>query len=106
MSDARAVQQQIDATLDALVRRLDEADHDAFDVDTADGKVTLEFEDGTVYIVNRQGAADQIWVAEPGGGWHFDWDGTRWVCDKRGVELLESLEALLAAKLGEPLPLR
>lgn len=96
---------QIDRTLDALVQRLDDLDHEAFDVDAADGKVTLEFEGGPPIIVNRQSAADQIWLAEPRGGWHFDWDGERWLCDKRGVELLASLEDLLEARLGERLDL-
>ncbi|GJM23264.1 MAG: hypothetical protein DHS20C15_31790 [Planctomycetota bacterium] len=101
--DAR---RQIDRTLEALVQRLDELDHEAFDVDAADGKVTFEFDGGPPIIVNRQSAADQIWVAEPRGGWHFDWDGSSWLCDKRGVELHASLEALLEARLGERLVLR
>lgn len=101
-----SILQQIDATLEGLVERLDALDLDAFDVDSSDGKVTIECEDGTVFIVNRQGAADQIWLAEPRGGWHFDWDGGRWLCDKRGVELLETLEGLLAAKAGQDVPLR
>lgn len=101
--DAR---RQIDRTLDALVQRLDELDHEAFDVDASDGKVTFEFDDGPPIIVNRQSAADQIWVAEPRGGWHFDWDGSAWHCDKRGVELHASLEELLKARLGEALVLR
>lgn len=101
-----AVLKQIVVTLDALVETLDALDHDALDVDSADGKVTLEFEDGSVIIVNRQSAANQIWLAEPRGGWHFDWDGTAWLCDKRGVELLATLEELLAAKVGERIALR
>jgi CyaY protein len=104
-SDA-ALLKQIDVTLDALVETLDALDHDAFDVDCGDGKVTLEFEDGMKLIVNRQSAANQIWLAEPGGGWHFDWDGTAWHCDKRGVELLETLELLLSGKVGEAIALR
>jgi len=100
------LKQQIDATLEALVERLDALDHDAFDVDSSDGKVTIEWEDGVVFIVNRQSAADQIWLAEPRGGWHFDWDGSVWRCDKRGVELLETLEGLLSAKAGETIALR
>jgi len=100
------VLKQIAVTLDALVEKLDALDHDGFDVDSADGKVTLEFEDGSVIIVNRQSAASQIWLAEPRGGWHFDWDGSAWHCDKRGVELLETLENLLSEKFGERIELR
>jgi CyaY protein len=88
-----------------LVERLDALDHDAFDVDAGDGKVTLEFEDGSVLILSRQGAVDQIWLAEPRGGWHFSWDGQAWRCDKRGVELVATLEELISAKVGEPVRL-
>ncbi len=101
-----AVLKQVVVTLDALVERLDALDHEAFDVDSADGKVTLEFEDGTIFIINRQSAANQIWLAEPGGGWHFDWTGSQWQCDKRSIELLAALEQLLSAKLGEEIALR
>ena len=104
-SDADVLK-QIDTTLEALVETLDALDHQAFDVDCGDGKLTFEFEDGVVFIVNRQAAASQIWLAEPRGGWHFDWDGAAWHCDKRGVELLETLEGLLADKLGEQIVLR
>lgn len=102
-ADAR---KQIDLTLEALLTRLDELDHQAYDVDASDGKLVLEFDGGPPIIVNRQAAADQIWLAEPGGGWHFDWNGEQWLCDKRGVELLASLEELLAGRLGEPVSLR
>ncbi len=99
---------RIDAVLTALERRLDDHDHDAFDIEAGDGKLVLDFEDRAPLIISRQSAAGQVWVAEPGGGWHFDWDeasGT-WLCDKRGVELLGSLEDLIEAKLGERLSLR
>jgi CyaY protein len=105
MSDSKLLD-QIDATLVALVETLDALDHDAFDVDSADGKVTLEFDDDSVLIVNRQAAVAQIWLAEPAGGWHYSWDGSAWLCDRRGVELLESLEELISAKVGERIVLR
>lgn len=98
---------RINATFDALERRFDDIDHQAFDVDSGDGKLTLDFEDGAPLIISRQSAAGQIWVAEPRGGWHFTWDDERgaWVCDKRDVELIASLEDLIEAKLGERLTL-
>ncbi|MDG2147923.1 MAG: iron donor protein CyaY [Planctomycetota bacterium] len=100
------VLKQITVTLDAIVATLDALDHDGFDVDSSDGKVTFEFEDGSVIIANRQSASNQIWLAEPRGGWHFDWSGSDWRCDKRGVELLETLEGLLSEKVSEQIALR
>jgi CyaY protein len=97
---------QIDATMESLMRRIDELDHEGFDADAADGKIVLECENGDHLILSRQSATAQIWLAEPSGGWHFDWDGTHWMCDKRGIELLQTLEDLLAARIGETIDLR
>jgi len=97
---------QIDATLDALLKRFDELDHEAFDVDAGDGKLTIDFEDGAPLILSRQGAASQIWLAEPGGGWHFDWNGAHWICAKRGVELIQNVEDLIGERIGEPIRLQ
>jgi len=101
------VLKQIDATFDRLLASLDALDHDELDIDAGDGKLMIEFESGGgPLIVSRQSAADQIWLAEPGGGWHFSWDGAAWHCDKRGVELAANLEELLTARLGEAIKLR
>jgi len=106
VNDADVVR-QIDATLEGLLSRFDELDHEAFDVDSGDGKLAVEFEaGGGPLIISRQSAADQIWLAEPGGGWHFDWNGSQWLCDKRGVELIQTLEDLIAARIGEAVDLR
>ena len=96
---------QIDATMEFLMRRFDELDHEGFDVDAADGKITIEFENGDCFILTRQSAASQIWMAEPSGGWHFDWNGSCWMCDKRNVELIQTLEDLIAVQVGEPVNL-
>jgi len=95
----------IDGTLNDLFDRLDRLDHDDIDLEMSDGKLVIEFGDGIKYIVNRQSAADQIWLAEPQGGWHFDYRDGRWIDDKRGVELIASLDELISAKLGEEIAL-
>lgn len=98
--------QQIEKTMESLMRRFDELDHEGFDADATDGKITIEFESGECFILTRQSAADQIWMAEPAGGWHFSWNGTYWMCDKRSIELIQTLEDLIAARIGEPIDLR
>jgi CyaY protein len=90
----------IDATLSDLTRRLDALDRDDLDTEQSDGKVVVEFEDGTKIIVSRQGATGQIWLAEPNGGWHFDYRTDKWICDKRGVELFENLSSLISDRVG------
>jgi CyaY protein len=95
----------IDNTLNDIFDRLDGLDRDEIDLEMSDGKLVIEFTDGIKYIVNRQSAADQIWLAEPRGGWHYDYRDGRWIDDKRGVELIGSIEALMSDKLGETITL-
>lgn len=113
MSEGSDVRKILDAELrrlarafDQLVDTLDEAGGPDIDVMLADGKIVVEFEDGVKFIINRQSGNDQIWVAEPNRGWHYGWDGARWLCDVRGVELTASLEELVSAKLGQAVSLR
>ncbi len=95
-----------DETLKDILRGLDQLDLGEGDVMLSDGKLVIEFEDGVTFIINRQGGANQIWLAEPSYGWHFNYQDGQWICDKRGVELYSSLEALISAKLGQPIKLR
>ena len=67
--------------------------------------LTLEFDDGSQIIVNRHGVAREIWIAARAGGFHFRWDGARWVDTRDGAELLEKLAALASQQAGEPVAL-
>jgi CyaY protein len=95
----------IDRTLNAIFHSLDRLDHDEIDMEMSDGKLVIEFDDGIKLIVSRQGAADQIWLAEPKGGWHYDYRNGEWVDTKRGMELMRTLEGLIGEKIGEPVRL-
>ena len=64
------------------------------------GILEIEFDDGSKMIVNRHGAAREIWVAARSGGFHFRWDGTAWRDTRSGDELLEALSELLSRQLG------
>ena len=91
----------IDQTLDELAEGIEAQDLNDIDgVELSDGKLVIEFEDGVILIVSRQAAADQIWVAEPGGGWHFDYRDGEWICNKRKIELKQSLQKLIGEKTG------
>ena len=101
----------IEETLETMYERLDVIEDERLDLLLSDGKLVIDIEGAGRFIVNRQGAAGQVWVAEPGGGWHFDWapgegaGGGRWLCSKRGVELFASVSELLSAALGKPVDL-
>jgi CyaY protein len=93
---------ELGALLDALDRIGEEVD-----AELASGVLTLEFGDGTRYVVNSQRAARQIWLAAERSAWHFDWHEARaaWISSKTGEELWETLGRLVAKKLGRPVKL-
>ena len=77
------------------------------DVERKDGGVLeIEFADGSKMIVNRHGAAREIWVAARAGGFHFRWDGALWRDTRDGSELFAALSRLVSAQSGQPVLLR
>ncbi|HEX5769266.1 MAG TPA: iron donor protein CyaY, partial [Burkholderiales bacterium] len=70
------------------------------------GILEIEFEDGAKMIVNRHGAAREIWVAARSGGFHFRWDGAAWRDTRSGEELFAALSELLSRQLGRRVDLR
>jgi len=65
----------------------------------------LEFADGSKIIINRHGAAREIWVAARSGGFHFRWDGSAWRDTRSGAELFAALAELVSAQSGRPVVL-
>ncbi|MFZ4536684.1 iron donor protein CyaY [Propionivibrio sp.] len=66
------------------------------------GVLEIEFADGSKIIVNRHGAAKEVWVAARSGGFHFRWDGNAWRDTRDGSELVAALSKLVSAQAGEP----
>jgi CyaY protein len=62
----------------------------------------LEFANRSKIIINKQGAAKQIWVAAKSGGFHYSYDaGTQqWRNDQSGAELIDELSRLLSEQAG------
>jgi len=89
-------------TLGRLEAALEASGVDA-DVERKEGGVLeIEFADGSKMIVNRHGAARQIWVAARAGGFHFRWDGSLWRDTRDGGELFAALSRLVSAQSGQP----
>jgi CyaY protein len=88
------------AALEAIERALEAAAVDA-DFELKEGGILeIEFDDGSKMIVNRHGAAREIWVAARSGGFHFRWDGTAWRDTRSGEELFAALSELVSQQLG------
>jgi len=89
-----------DAALAALERALDRAGLDVDVQSKGAGVLEIEFADGSKMIVNRHGAAREIWVAARSGGFHFRHDGQAWRDTRDGAELFVSLSRLVSAQGG------
>ena len=86
--------------LNRIERALDESGIDA-DVELKEGGVLeLEFDNGSKIIVNRHGAAREIWVAARSGGFHFRMQDGEWRDTRSGEELFASLTRIVAAQGG------
>lgn len=81
---------------------------DELEVDLADNVLTIEFEDGSKYVVNSHGASQQIWLSANMSAWHFAWHEPTgsWRDTKSGAELFTELGKLVAEKLARPVLLR
>ena len=96
--------QKVDDTLSALEDALDNCDAD-LDWDFAGGILTIECENGSQVIINRQEPALQIWVAARSGGFHFDYLAED-DCWKQGdLELLSFLNQALTEQSGDTVTL-
>jgi len=78
-----------DALLEVIESAVEAANGD-IDTDINAGILTLEFENGSKVIVNRQTPNREIWVAAKSGGFHFRFIDGNW-CDTRTSEPLQTL---------------
>jgi iron-sulfur cluster assembly protein CyaY len=102
--DSREFVDRSEACLARVARWLEDFDPDEVDYNTGDGALTIEFPDGGRFVLSRQSATSQVWLAAGAHGWHFDYDAAadRWIDDKDGADLYARLAESLSEKLGRP----
>jgi iron-sulfur cluster assembly protein CyaY len=102
--DSREFVARSEACLVRVARWLEDFDPDEVDYNTGDGALTMEFPDGGRFVLSRQSATSQVWLAAGAHGWHFDYDAPadRWIDDKDGADLYARLAESLSEKLGRP----
>lgn len=88
---------------DALLRIEQGVEESGADIDfeAAGGILTLEFANGTKIIINKQGAAKQIWVAAKSGGYHYGFVDGQWINDQGGGELMSELSQFIREQSDE-----
>jgi CyaY protein len=101
---------EFEALTDAALERIEQAiEASGIDADLqskAGGVLEVEFENGSKMVINRHGAAREIWVAAKAGGFHFRWDGSVWRDTRDGSELFAALSRLVSAQGGQGVVLR
>ncbi len=95
---------------DAMLARIESA-FEACDADLdfelmPGGVIEIEFDNGSKIVVNRHVAAREIWVAARSGGYHFKFDGGRWIGTRDGTELMEALSRCASEQAGSAVELR
>ncbi len=89
---------------DALLAQIEEMiDDSGADIDyEATGNVlTLEFEDRSQIVINKQEPMREIWLASKSGGYHFSMQNDQWLCSKTGLELIELVKRECVAHAQE-----
>lgn len=94
-----------DTALKQIETALEASDADLDFAMVSAGVLEIEFADRSKIIVNRHGAAKEMWVAARSGGFHFRWDGRAWRDTRDNAELLVALSALVSAQAGVPVVL-
>jgi CyaY protein len=95
---------------EALLRRVEtccDRINDATDADVDNqrvgGMVTLTFANRSQIIVNLQKPLHEVWMAARAGGFHYKFDGGRWMDTKGQGEFFANLTRYASEQAGLPL---
>ncbi|CAH0527391.1 iron donor protein CyaY [Vibrio hippocampi] len=83
--------QLVDKKMQIIEEMIDDSEAD-IDYEVSGNVMTLEFEDRSQIIINRQEPMHEIWLASKSGGFHFKLIEDTWVCSKTGLELIEMVK--------------
>ena len=99
MDRAEALLKQIEASCDRIN---DETDAD-IDNQRVGGMVTLVFANGSQIVVNLQKPLHEVWMAARAGGFHYKFDGQKWMDTKGNGEFFAGLSHYAGEQAGQPL---
>ncbi len=90
-------------TVEAACDRLNEETDADIDNQRVGGMITLTFSNSTQIVINLQKPLHEIWLASRSGGYHFRFDGQRWMDTKGGGDFYSLLTRFASEQAGEPL---
>jgi CyaY protein len=99
MDQAEALLARIEACCDRINEQTD-AD---IDNQRVGGMVTLTFGNGSQIVVNLQKPLQEVWLAARSGGFHYRFDGQRWMDTKGAGEFFSALSRYASEQAGQPL---
>ena len=80
----------------------DDTDAD-LDSQRSGGMVTIVFANRSQIVINLQKPLHEVWMAAQSGGYHYRFDGERWMDSKGDGEFFAALSRDASAQAGEAL---
>lgn len=87
--------QLADQLILALEEQLDNVDED-IDIEVYGNVAELIFPNNTRVVINRQEPLHQIWLATKENGYHFEYKGNQWICNRSGRTFDDIISAAIA----------
>jgi CyaY protein len=99
MDQAERVLKAVEANSD----RINEDSNVDIDNQRTGGMVTLVFANRSQIVINLQKPLHEIWLAAKCGGFHYQFDGTKWMDTKGQGEFFASLSRYASEQSGQAL---
>ena len=99
LDHAEALLEAVEANCD----RINESTDADIDNQRVGGMVTLVFRNGSQIVVNLQKPLQEVWMAARAGGFHYRFDGSRWLDTKGHGEFFANLDEHASEQAGLPL---
>ncbi len=87
-------------TVEAGCDRINDASMADIDNQRVGGMVTLVFANGSQIVINLQKPLHEVWLAAKSGGYHYRFDGQRWLDTKGSGEFFANLSRLASEQAG------
>jgi CyaY protein len=99
MDRAEALLRAVEASCD----RINDATDADIDNQRVGGMVTLVFPNTTQIVINLQKPLHEVWMAAKAGGFHYKFDGQKWMDTKGQGEFFAALTRYASEQAGQAL---